>query len=232
MRIFRGSIWETPISHHGQAGASADTQHLLGPSTTGHPKKGHCCLTAGQIRTRRGRKAEKITLNALVARRLIPLENSPTAAAPHPPPSSTSKTTQGLAAICFVGISLFCMLVFALPLFCLCCVFFFVLSKPAPDKEWGPKVLQQFVKGGGQYWAQCWAYQAVLGPGPPERDVGVWRCRTKKQRNACNDDGDGGGGGDVNGDGGGDDDDECDGTELKNKGTLAVNTQDQLWLSS
>ena len=38
-----------------------------------------------------------------------------------------------------------------------------------------------------------------------------------------NDDGD---------DGGGDDDDECDGTELKNKGTLAVNTQDQLWLSS
>ena len=46
-----------------------------------------------------------------------------------------------------------------------------------------------------------------------------------------NDDGDGGGG-DVNGDGGGDDDDECDGTELKNKGTLAVNTQDQLWLSS
>ena len=108
MRIFRGSIWETPISHHGQAGASADTQHLLGPSTTGHPKKGHCCLTAGQIRTRRGRKAEKITLNALVARRLIPLENSPTAAAPHPPPSSTSKTTQGLATICFVSISLFC----------------------------------------------------------------------------------------------------------------------------
>ena len=100
MGIFRSSNGGTPFSHHGQAGTSADTQHLLGPSTTGHPKKGHCCLTAGQIRTRRGRKAEKITLNALVARRLIPLENSPTAAAPHPPPSSTSKTTQGSNLFC------------------------------------------------------------------------------------------------------------------------------------
>ena len=185
MRMFRGSKGGSPFSHHGQAVASADTQHLLDPSTTGHlgkaPKIGHCCLTAGQIRTRRGRKAEKITLNALVARRLIPLENSPTAA-PHPPPSSTSKTTQGLAAICFVNISLFCICAcicpgLVLPLLCLLLVFvwvfFFVLSEPAPDKELGPKALQQFVKGGGQYWAKCWAYQVVLGPGPPERDVGV-----------------------------------------------------------